>query len=242
MKKLVTALCIAGACTIAQAKPCVSEKYKTALQYQQQSAEIQALQIQSYELATLRLKEILNQNPNAKNLAIVTDLDETVIDNSALLARDTQTCHDYQKWDTWVDWEKQGQPVLIPGSLEFFNFANEHGVKIFYVSDRTQANKTATIKSLEKLNLPQVNANSVLLLDSPKQQRRESIQTANYNIVMLLGDSLPDFSTDFNSKQPKEERTAAVQRTKAHFGKDWIVLPNASYGAWTKDQLEPWVK
>ena len=172
----------------------------------------------------------------------MTDLDETVIDNAALLARDTQTCHDYQKWDTWVDWEKQGQPVLIPGSLEFFNFANEHGVKIFYVSDRTQTNKAATIKSLEKLNLPQVNANSVLLLDSSKQQRRETIEAANYNIVMLLGDSLPDFSTDFNSKQLKEERAAAVQRTKAHFGKDWIVLPNASYGAWTKDQLEPWVK
>lgn len=227
-------------CSMTQAKVCTSS-YTTALKYQQQSSEIQALQLQSYDLATLRLKEMMSQNPDAKNLAIVTDLDETVIDNSALLARDTKACHDYEKWDTWINWEKQGQPELIAGSLDFFNFAHEHGIKIFYVSDRTQANKAATIKSLKQLNLPNINEESVLLLDSSKQERREHIEK-NYKIVMLLGDSLPDFSTDFSSKQTQQERDAAVQRNKIHFGKDWIVLPNATYGSWSKNALRPWEK
>jgi predicted secreted acid phosphatase len=38
------------------------------------------------------------------------DLDETVLDNTPLLARDMEQCHDYTKWDTWGDWEKQGNP------------------------------------------------------------------------------------------------------------------------------------
>lgn len=244
MRKTLTALAIATTCSMVQAKPtqqeCAPKPYTMAIKYQQQSAEIQAIQLQTYQLATLRLKEILAQNPNAQNLAIVTDLDETVIDNAALLARDTLACHNFEKWDTWVDWEKEGQPTLIPGSLEFFNFADQNGVKIFYVSDRTQPTKAKTIESLKKLNLPQVQENSVLLLESPKQERREKILNANYNIVMLLGDSLPDFSTDFSSKQSKAERAEAVMRTKEHFGQDWIVLPNASYGSWSKNELEPW--
>lgn len=235
--RFLAGLCFVGICHIAQA--CPSMPYEMAVKYQQHSAEIQALQLQSYELATLRLKEILKQHPDAKNLAIVTDLDETVIDNSALFARDLQTCHDYTKWDTWKDWETQGHPLLIAGSLDFLNFATAQGVKIFYVSDRTQANKNATIQSLQKLQLPQVNEQSVLLLDSNKQQRRENI-AKNHQIVMLIGDSLPDFSTDFNSKQNKEERKNAILKTKQHFGHDWIVLPNASYGTWSKDTLKTW--
>lgn len=217
------------------------QQYTMGLKYQQQSAEIHALQLQSYTLATLRIEQYLQQHPNTKDIAVVTDLDETVIDNSALLARDTEKCHDWTSWDTWNEWEQKGNPSLIPGSLAFFNFLNERGIKIFYVSDRSQQHKSSTLSTLKSLQLPQVSAENVLLYDSSKQQRREKI-SKDYHIIMLLGDSLPDFSSDFTTKQSKAEREQAVLNNREHFGKDWIVLPNSSYGTWSKDHLKAWDK
>ncbi len=73
---------------------CPVAAYTMGLRYQQQSAEIRALQRQSWALATYRLKDILSEPQEGKPLAIITDLDETVIDNSALLVRDLKACHD----------------------------------------------------------------------------------------------------------------------------------------------------
>lgn len=220
---------------------CSIQQYQMALKYQQGSPEIQALQQQSYALATLRIQQYLAQHPHPeKPLAVVTDLDETVLDNSALLARDTLACHDWSSWDTWSAWEKGGTPTLIAGSLDFFNFLNDQGIKIFYISDRSDENKNATLATLKQLKLPQVNADQVLLLGPKKPQRRDSVTAQGYQTIMLLGDSLPDFSSDFNSKQTKAEGLAAVEKNKAHFGTDWIVLPNASYGSWHKNTLNTW--
>ncbi|SDC06472.1 5'-nucleotidase, lipoprotein e(P4) family [Acinetobacter boissieri] len=231
-----------SATTYAKAAPdCNVQQYQMALKYQQGSPEIQALQRQSYLLATLRIQQYLEQNPQTtKPLAVVTDLDETVLDNSALLARDTLACHDWSTWDTWSAWEKNGTPTLIAGSLDFFNFLNDKGIKIFYVSDRSDENKTTTLATLKQLQLPQVNADQVLLLGPEKQKRRDAITAQGYQIIMLLGDTLHDFSNDFSSKQNKSEGLAAVEKNKAHFGTDWIVLPNASYGNWHKNTLNIW--
>ncbi|MBF7684892.1 5'-nucleotidase, lipoprotein e(P4) family [Acinetobacter sp. B10A] len=227
---------------LAKAPPdCTIQQYQMALKYQQGSPEIQALQQQSYALATLRIQQYLEQHPQiTKPLAVVTDLDETVLDNSALLARDTLACHDWSGWDTWSAWEKSGNPTLIAGSLDFFNFLNDKGIKIFYISDRSDENKAATLATLRQLKLPQVNADQVLLLGPAKQKRRDMVTAQGYQTIMLLGDTLHDFSNEFNSKQSKSEGLAAVEKNKAHFGTDWIVLPNASYGSWHKNILDTW--
>ena len=89
---------------------CPVAAYIMGVRYQQKSAEIKALQLQSYNLATMRLKQILSGDNPPENPTIITDLDETVIDNSALLARDLFACHDYTAWDTWLKWEQYGNP------------------------------------------------------------------------------------------------------------------------------------
>ena len=56
--------------------------------WQQQSAEYRALAYQAYNLAKLQLDNILqSENTSDKPLAIVTDVDETVIDNSPFNAK-----------------------------------------------------------------------------------------------------------------------------------------------------------
>src|SRR5689334_24908692 len=62
---------------------CPVREYAMGLRYQQ-SAHAAAAQIQSWDLAESRLKKIVAEHRPAKDLAIVTDLDETVWDNTPL--------------------------------------------------------------------------------------------------------------------------------------------------------------
>lgn len=218
---------------------CAPQAYAMGLRYQQRSGEVAALQRQAYALATLRLKEaIAAHDGDEPPLAIITDLDETVLDNSALLARDMAACHDYTSWDTWSHWEREGTPQLIPGAREFLDLADAQGVAIYYLSDRTQENEADTIATLETLELPQVSEESVMLLGPPKAERR-AIVNGLYTLVMQLGDTLHDFDGEFADANLSGQRER-VEENAARFGVDWIVFPNAAYGDWSEAELDAW--
>jgi 5'-nucleotidase (lipoprotein e(P4) family) len=208
------------------------------LRYQQQSAEIIALQRQGFELATYRLEKQIEAHGEDADLAIITDVDETLIDNSALLVRDMQACHDFTAWDTWLHWEREGEPRLIPGAMEFLEFADEQGVSIYYVSDRYQENKADTLATMEALGFPQVSDESVMLLGPPKTERRAIVEDS-HTLVMQLGDTLHDFSGDFVDASLEEQRDLVNDHAE-RFGNDWIVFPNASYGNWSGAELDAW--
>lgn len=220
---------------------CQPKTYEMALRYQQKSAEIMALQLQTYKFAADSFRNIMASYKGDKKPAIMLDLDETVIDNSKLLVRDMQNCHDYTKWDTWGDWEKHGNPVLIPGAKAFLDYVNSKGVAIFYVSDRFPKNKADTLKTLKSLELPQATSDHTMLDTKPKEQRRQDI-AKTYNIIMQFGDSLPDFAGKFKNKKSTEYQRGLVEQSAKHFGTDWIVLPNASYGSWSNAKLDAWKK
>ena len=208
------------------------------LRFQQQSAEIRALQRQAFNLATMRLDAAVEGADDPAKLAVVTDLDETVIDNSALLARDLADCHMYDVWDTWLPWERDGDPTLVPGAKEFLDHADGLGVTIRYVSDRSDQQKQHTLDTLGELGLPQVSEESVLLLGPPKTERRDLV-AQDHQIVLLLGDTLHDFDGRFR-KTPLEDQKATVDEEAAKWGDLWIVLPNASYGTWSDATLTEW--
>lgn len=94
----------AGSAQEASADECSVAEFTMGLRYQQQSAEVRALQRQAYNIATQKLAEAVEKAEDPSKLAVVSDLDETVIDNSALLARDLANCHTYDAWDTWLPW------------------------------------------------------------------------------------------------------------------------------------------
>ena len=156
------------------ATDCSVAEFTMGLRFQQQSAEIQALQLQAYNIATEKLDKAVAAAKDPSKLAIVTDLDETVIDNSALLARDLANCHQYDAWDTWLPWERDGTPELIPGAKKFLEHVDKLGVTIRYISDRADEQKKYTLATLNKLGLPQVSEESVLLLGPPKETLKKT--------------------------------------------------------------------
>jgi len=131
--------------------------------WMQTAIEYRANCLMVYALAKVRLDEALadrnwtayDQSGSYQNLspAVIIDLDETAIDNSAyeagLVVNDTRF-----NPKTWDDWTKAEQAKAVPGSVEFANYAATKGVKVFYVSNRNADQKEATRHNLEALGFP----------------------------------------------------------------------------------------
>jgi 5'-nucleotidase (lipoprotein e(P4) family) len=201
------------------------------LLYQQASGEYKALCYQAYNLARMVLDDALEKNPGKKNLAIITDIDETILDNSDVTAQKIKTNKPvvYKDWLNWLN--SPGLPT-VPGAVDFFRYAGSKGVQIFYISNRSVNGLQITISILQKLKLPDPDTSHMLFLtdDFSKESRREAVMK-NYNVIMLFGDDLDDFMQVFESRSPAGRR-AATDKLKKEWGKKFIILPNPVYGDW----------
>lgn len=199
--------------------------------WQQMSAEYRALCYQAFNLATLRLEQALSIAGKARPLAIITDLDETILDNSFLAAYKIMNGTDitYPVWKSWLD-----GPTLptVPGGIDFLQYVASKGVTIFYISNRKAKGMAVTLSTLQKLNLPYADTEHVLLTtDDPSKESRRQTVYESYKVVLLLGDNLNDFMQVFEDKNITD-RFAETDSVRNDWGKKFIVLPNAAYGAW----------
>ena len=78
--------------------------------WQQSSAESKALNYQNYKLATMLLNKSLTKTKTKKPMALITDLDETVIDNSAYNARMIINNMPYSS-ESWNKWVKESRSI-----------------------------------------------------------------------------------------------------------------------------------
>lgn len=198
--------------------------------YTYYAAEYKALTYQAYNIAKARLVEIKQLNPENKNLAIVLDIDETVLDNSPFEAKMIFENSEYNS-ESWNKWCILSVAEPVPGVFEFLQYADEQGFNIFYLSNRKKKYvQESTLKNLIDIGFPQANEDHLLLRDGERSKtiRRNTI-SEDYKIVLLVGDNLGDFYEDtriFN------EREQLVEKNKNLFGRKFIVLPNAMYGDW----------
>ena len=216
-----------------------NEYQVAAILYQQKAAEYRALTYQAFNLAKMNLdadfdKKNLKKLPKKERkmpCAVVVDIDETVLDNSPAQAYNAvnNLPFDLKNWYAWGDLRKA---KAIPGAVDFLNYANKKGVKVFYVSNRDEVQKQATIDNLKNVGFPDATIETVLLRqnESSKEVRRNLI-SEKYRIVMLMGDNLDDFSDIFEKKSVMD-RFNEVDKMREIFGKKFIVLPNIMYGTW----------
>ncbi len=198
--------------------------------FQQRAAEYKALCLQAFNIAHLRVDQALQQ-PESKPLAIVTDIDETVLDNSPYDVRQSLQGKDYEQ-QSWEQWTGLSQADTIPGALPFLKYAASKGVKIFYLTNRAEAERKGTLANLVRFGFPDATNDHLILKQtvSSKESRRQTI-AETHNIIMLMGDNLADFSALFD-KKPEDERVKNTYLSAAEFGKRFIVLPNPVYGDW----------
>lgn len=198
--------------------------------FQQKAAEYRALCYQAYNIAFLRLDQALTQ-PAVKPRAIITDIDETVLDNSVYAAHRGLQGKDYDL-PSWIEYTAKAIADTIPGALNFLKYAAAQNVEVYYITNREAVERAGTLKNLQQFGFPFADEKHLLTKEgsSGKETRRLSI-AKNYDIVLLLGDNLSDFSFLFD-KKPTNERFDATNAVASLFGKSFIVLPNPVYGDW----------
>ena len=198
--------------------------------YMQRSAEYRALCLQAYNIAHLRLDQILTEQ-HSKPLAVVTDIDETVLDNSPYAVHQALLGKGFDE-KSWAEWTSLARADTVPGAHTFFTYAASKNVEVFYVTNRSESERVQTIKNLQLYNFPNADDKHLLLLTTTgsKEPRRQSI-LQTHEIVMLCGDNLADLSNAFDDKK-FDSRFKNTQMLSAEFGNKFIVLPNANYGDW----------
>lgn len=201
-----------------------------ATAYQQRAGEYRALCFQAFNIARQRVDEII-LTKTEKPKVIITDIDETILDNSAYEAHQTLQGKGYES-ASWYEWSAMIKADTVPGSLTFLKYASSKGIEIFYVTNRGEKERDFTVKNLQKFNFPNADNEHLFPLQttSSKEERRQSI-AENHTIVMLMGDNLGDFSSLFDKKST-EERNQNVNTVAFEFGNRFIVLPNPVYGDW----------
>jgi|GEM_PF-5143619 len=186
--------------------------------------------------------------PNGKPVAVVLDLDETVLDNSrfqaGLILADA-TFND-QRWAGWV--RKHVEEIdLVPGARGFILTLAEKGVAIVYISNRPDDERAGTEATLKRLGVAVHRPEDLLLQVEPgdKLARRQAVE-ARYDVIAWLGDSLTDFPGGFEhgldlktatAEQKERAQTRRKDLVRDHatrFGDDWFVLPNPVYGDWRR--------
>lgn len=212
----------------------------------QRSVEFKGHALGAFALAKLRLDEALKdsgwtaapaeQSGDIASLppAVIVDVDETVLDNSA-----------YQAWmvlndtsfssKTWGPFVKTETSTAVPGALDFIKYADSKGVKVFYVSNRDADQEEATRHNLEKFGFPMGgNVDTVLLKGeqkewgSPKGSRR-AVVAKDYRVLLLIGDNFGDFVDAYKGNEA--ERLQVMEDNKARWGREWIVVANPTYGS-----------
>ena len=220
-----------------------------ALLWMQNAAEFRLLTRQAYRYAGGQLhRGLQDKNWSAdevqlqeggfqgKKPAVILDVDETVLDNSPFNARNIiqGTAFNLENWNVWAHEEKAR---AVAGALEFITMAKKQGVEIFYVTNRRDGMRVATIKNLKALGFPVTQAH--LLTRNDKAGRggdkvsRRAMVAVKHRIVLLIGDNMADVCSQMDNTDRNERSRIAKQKGEM-LETRWIILPNPVYGGWER--------
>ena len=248
--------CVLASLFLGSLGPCLSpqafaqdappDRRYDAVTWMQASAEYQLLTKQTYRHAANQLLAALDdphwsadeiqtveggfQN---KPAAIILDVDETVLDNSAYNARNIRDgkLFSLQAWNAWCE---ERRAIAIPGAVDFIQRAEALGVKVFFITDREDEVKEATIENLRKIGVNATAEN--VLTKNPKLDdkiSRRAIVSQDYRILLLVGDSMSDLCSGMGTREWEQRHKIGAEKSEL-FGPRWVMLPNPVYGSWQR--------
>ena len=190
-----------------------------------------ALQDHTWSALPEQTGDISNRPP-----AVILDVDETVLDNSAFDARlvTRRTTFSPSARDAWV---READARAVPGALDFIAHARKRGVTILFITNRQAHQETSTRVTLEKLGIPLPQDLDTVLSEgeppynwpSDKSSRRQYLAN-RFRILLLIGDDLGDFVS--GARDAPENRLRLAREHSRRWGTSWFLLPNPMYGSW----------
>lgn len=232
-----------------------------ALLWVQTSGEYQAITRQTYRLAALALEDAIADSDWTASLeqqklvddgtvklqdlkpAVVLDVDETVLNNSAFQVGLIETKTDYTR-EGWKSFVESKRSTAIAGAVEFVNQCREKDVTVLFITNREHDVEASTRENLIATGLMKESDPDIVFSKyekedwkSDKISRRTDLAT-QYQILLLIGDDLHDFaSTGYHPTS--QQRRELVESKPDWWGTRWIVLPNPNYGGW-EQSLYDW--
>ena len=255
-----------GSASIAQETPAANEEPTKpaaashedldALLWMQTSAEYPAITRQTFRLARFNLGDALvdptwtacieQQQMYAHDphllarlpAAVILDVDETVLDNTAYQSRLIRSGHEFDR-DSWLDYVREESSRAIPGAREFIQVCRDARVSVLFVTNREYEVEYATRRNLLSSGLLQEDDPDVLFTKferedwtSDKQTRRQHL-AKRYRIMMIMGDDLNDFVSVGKRASAETRRSTATDHAD-WWGTKWLMLPNPNYGGWER--------
>ncbi len=218
-----------------------------AVLWTQTAAEFRALTIQTYAVAEMALARALADPSWTADVAqlaaggyeslppaVVLDVDETVLDNSAYQARLVQTNGEYDR-ESWKAWVEEAAATPVPGALDFIRAADSMGVVVVYLTNRRADEEDATRANLAALGFPIAAKFDAVLTrgeagEGSDKAARRAVVTEQFRVLAYFGDNLGDFiSYEVDSI---EARNAVAAPYESWWGERWFVFPNPQYGGW----------
>lgn len=227
----------------------------------QVSTEYAAAAEGSYAAARAAATVLAQAQPEqVAHMAVVLDVDETVLDNVRYQAQVVADNTSYES-DSWDRWIAEQAASAVPGAVQFIAHSQSLGFHVALITNRKCKDraegfddcvqKQETIANLESLGID-TSAMTIMLRNevppapcqnllsdveaesgvwsSDKTSRRRCL-ALGYRPVMYFGDQLGDF--------PLEDHAASnidgLELARAfsdYWGSRWFMLPNPTYGDW----------
>ena len=227
----------------------------------QSSTEYAAVTAGIYAAATAAIKEIATtETDRARSMAIVLDIDETVLDNSRYQGSLVLDNANYES-DSWDRWVALRAAPAVPGAVDFIQTSLSLGFHVAFITNRPCRARAGTsedcpqrretLVNLENVGIDTESTTLFLMADRPsdrcaalltdaekadgkwssdKTSRRECV-ALDHDIIMLFGDQLGDFIEKQGDPSGQSGRASAAQYEE-YWGKAWFMLPNPTYGGW----------
>lgn len=193
------------------------------IRWVRQSGEYEELCKQIFRQAWYQIKK--QAASGGTKLAVVVDLDETILDNSL---------YQVDRWgkglgftqDSWSEWVNQKKADLVPGAKTFLEKTRNLGITVVFMSNRMHHNLQPTIENLKGLKV--WDKKDLFLLREDKQdtkdlRRKEVLEgkgrmnkVGPLKVLAYLGDQIGDFPI----------------KSDEGFGVSQFLLPNPTYGKW----------
>ncbi len=178
-------------------------------------------------------------------LAIIADVDETLLDNTPfnarlivepipadLVAGDSRAAFK-RRWQEWVFDERAR---ALPGAAAFAKRLAEGGIAFYYVTNRDDDERDATCRNLVATGFPVPDCARFVLTRNAEQGRpseklsRRELVGRSHRVLAMLGDNLGDFVDGVESS--RAVRDSLVDAREGWWGERWFMLPNPMYGSW----------
>ena len=257
---LLLSLGVCGCATTGSPDTVPAHDNTDAVLWIQMSTEYAAVTTSLYATAAAGLERIAAAEPNrVSSMAIVMDIDETVLDNSRYqgqLVFDDAT-YEGTTWDAWIEAKAAD---AVPGVVDFIKETQSLGFHVAFITNRPCRERPNTddrcpqiqdtLDNLKNVGIETGSTTMFIRGDRPseackeflteaeqedgtwsgdKTSRRECV-SLNYDIVMLFGDQLGDFTAEDGASTVSGRELAAEHNE--HWGRTWFMLPNPTYGGW----------